>query len=53
MERIDFTIIGEQVIFMYKGAIVKVDFKNFNPYDKPIGGIMRASGILVMIKGEK
>ena len=53
MERIDFTIIGEQVIFMYKGAIVKVDVRNYNPNDKPIGGIMRASGILVMIKGEK
>ncbi len=51
MTKIDFTINGEKVMFTYDSAVVIVDFTKFNPNDKPLGGIMQASGIIVAVKG--
>lgn len=52
MKQIDFTIIGEKILFKYDGVAVMVDFSKFDPADKPVSGVMRAGGITVVVKGE-
>ncbi|WP_419173890.1 hypothetical protein [Victivallis lenta] len=51
MKQIDFTVIGEKILFKYNGAAVMVDFSKFDPADKPVSGVMMASGIAVVVKG--
>lgn len=52
MEHIDFSVVDlSKVLIKYNGAVVMVDFTNFDPTDKPVGGVMKASGIVVVVKG--
>lgn len=52
MEHIDFSVVDlSKVLIKYNGAAVMVDFSKFDPADKPVSGVMMASGIAVVVKG--
>ena len=52
MEHIDFSVVGlNKVVVKYRDAVVMIDFTGFDPADKPVAGVMKASGIAVVVKG--
>ena len=52
MEHIDFSVIDPaKVLVRCGGAAVMIDFSGFDPADKPVSGVMKASGVVVVVKG--
>ena len=51
MKHIDFSVVDlTKVLIKYNGVVVMIDFTNFDPADKPVMGVMKASGIAVVVK---